>query len=441
MKNVFVIYHSADFDGLFSRAIAYLTFGESAEYLGWNYGDAVPEIPAEVEQLYMIDISIEPLMGDERLVWIDHHATAIEKFPESIRGYRIDGVAACRLAWQWFAGLVFEGRVSVQRSAFQAMRGIDGGDSWGLPRKDQYLRRAVTEPLAVRLAGEYDIWDHRDPRAKLFQHGLRSEDLDWPKLLAEHEDDEPGADERYVEQLLEQGKPIAYYVAKRDAEHIKKAGFDLQWEGLTFLACNASGYNSHLFTAAIKPHHDALLGFRWDGGKWLISLYGVPHRPNLDLSAIAARHKGGGHRQACGFECLELPFYLGGTPLDRRIGDEALRILELAGAPAFSGEPKIEEWARSIRKAMTPVSPAAGELRRLALIVFRFDQEHINAPQVEGVFSTHELARAACTSDDDVYLECDLDVRLPETTGRWCNAYWPTKNQIMRKGSDVWENL
>jgi len=36
------------------------------------------------------------------LVWIDHHKSAIEKYGATTPGYRIDGVAACRLAWQWF---------------------------------------------------------------------------------------------------------------------------------------------------------------------------------------------------------------------------------------------------------------------------------------------------------------------------------------------------
>jgi hypothetical protein len=101
-KDIIVIHHRADFDGIFSREVARRYFGESAEYVGWDYGDPVPEIPEGVLELYMIDISIKELMGHPRLVWIDHHKSAIDAYPSSIPGYRIDGVAACRLAWQWF---------------------------------------------------------------------------------------------------------------------------------------------------------------------------------------------------------------------------------------------------------------------------------------------------------------------------------------------------
>lgn len=285
-KRILVIYHSADFDGIFSREIARLHFGDLADYLGWNYGDAVPVVPAEIEELYMIDISVKGLMDHPKLIWIDHHKTAMDDYPATIPGYRIDGVAACRLAWQWFS----------------RNKPHWGGD---MPTKADYVERAVFEPLAVRLAGEYDIWDKRDPRADLFQHGLRSQEIHWRLLL----DGDDQAD-RYVDRLLDAGESIAYYVKERDERHITKSGFDLRWEGLTFLACNASGYNSHLFTAGVKPHHDALLGFRWAGDKWLVSLYGAPGKPELDLSAIAKRHGGGGHRQACGFECAVLPFDL-----------------------------------------------------------------------------------------------------------------------------------
>jgi oligoribonuclease NrnB/cAMP/cGMP phosphodiesterase (DHH superfamily) len=98
-----IIYHRADFDGIFSREIARRFFGDQAEYIGWDYGDPLPAVPAEAF-VYMIDISVEGLMAHEHLIWIDHHKSAIEKYPATIPGYRIDGVAACRLAWQYFFG-------------------------------------------------------------------------------------------------------------------------------------------------------------------------------------------------------------------------------------------------------------------------------------------------------------------------------------------------
>ena len=308
-KKILVIYHRADFDGLFCREIARRQLGDTAEYLGWDYGDPRPTVAPEIEVILMLDISIKGMMGDPRLTWIDHHRTAMDEFVSvgrpSIKGYRIDGVAACRLAWQWF----------------------NCRTPSKLPVFEEYRDRVVCEPLAVRLAGEYDIWDKRDPRAELFQHGLRSCDLTplWPRLM---EDWEGGGGDALVAELLAHGEGIAYAKRHENESVIKSHGFTVQWEGLTFLACNAARYNSHLFTAGLRPEHDGCLGFGWAANKWRVSLYGVPGKPDIDLSAIAKKYGGGGHKQACGFGCAVLPFgQQGGRSLGLEISRPSGRVL------------------------------------------------------------------------------------------------------------------
>jgi hypothetical protein len=288
MNKTVVIHHSADFDGIFCREIAH-KFLPDAELVGWDYGNPAPEVSPD-SKLYMLDISIEGLMAHPNLIWIDHHKSAMEKFPASIPGYRIDGVAACRLAWQWFMHC--------------ALPDHDGHE---LPSKPDYVERNVIEPMSVRLAGEYDIWDKRDPNAELFQHGLRSRELGpdtWDILLSgptAPENGKQGLGELYVDTLLDAGEALQYARTKENASIIKEIGFTLKWEGLTFLACNAARYNSFLFTAGLKPEHDACFGFKWTGKDWSVSLYHAPGKEHHDLSLIASRHGGGGHRGACGF--------------------------------------------------------------------------------------------------------------------------------------------
>lgn len=280
----YVIYHKADFDGIFCREIAQKRFGNAADYIGWDYGDPIPAIP-EGSELFMLDISVDGLMDFPELVWIDHHKTAIEKFGDKIAGLRMDGVAACRLAWQyWFS--------------------VDHHIGRELTKSD-YINRIVTEPLAVRLAGEYDIWDKRDPDADLFQHGLRGVNLDelWPFLLSLIRDNE-----KYVHQILDGGRAIQYAKNRENESIINASGFTVEFEGLRFLACNHARYNSHLFSAGLKEDHDGCLGFNWDGSMWRVSLYHAPGKEHHDLSVIASKHGGGGHRGACGFKATALPF-------------------------------------------------------------------------------------------------------------------------------------
>jgi uncharacterized protein len=283
----FVIYHRADFDGIFCREIARKNLGENAEFIGWDYNDPLPQVPATAD-LYMLDISVDGMMDHPRLIWIDHHKTAIEKYPATIPGYRIDGVAACRLAWQWF----------------EEMRTRDPV-GFGLPALQDYRNHYVVEPLAVRLAGEYDIWDKRDPRTDLFQHGLRSQDLTatWPALL-----DLGQWGETTVAELLKAGRVLEYARSRENESIIKAQGFTVDFEGHRFLALNTARCNSLTFTAGLTPEHEGCLSFNWNGRRWRVSLYGVPGRAEIDFTPIAKKYNGGGHRQACGFETNELPF-------------------------------------------------------------------------------------------------------------------------------------
>lgn len=303
-----VIHHSADYDGIFCREIA-RKFLPDAELIGWDFSDAPLQIP--MGQIYVLDLPVDRVFGFKYgtkdvdktppqqpggLVWIDHHKSSIETHPKSIPGYRIDGVAACRLAWQWFM--------------HTALPDHDGHE---LPSKDDFVARAVNEPYAVRLAGEYDIWDKRDPHAELFQQALRSRELTphvWKDLL-DHEIEptlQIQQSQIMASVLFEGGRVLQYAKNHENESIIKELGFTVKWEGLTFLACNAARFNSLLFTAGLKPEHDACLGFKWTGNNWSVSLYHAPGKEHHDLSVIATKHGGGGHRGACGFQCNNLEF-------------------------------------------------------------------------------------------------------------------------------------
>lgn len=282
-----ILYHSADFDGTLSRDVC-LFFLQRARVqheltcIGWNYGDPVPDI-APFDLVYMVDISIPQLLVSEnfsKIVWIDHHKTAMEAHGEGWLGVRIDGVAACRLCWQWF-----HHRENPEE----------------IPALEAFRSRLVPEPLLLTLAGEYDIWDKGDPRADTLQFGLRAANcFDAVKYFEKDWVSDRLEGMRELLDLLEVGAVVQDY-QRRQNERTAKAAQDLQWEGLRFCCLNASG-NSQVFEGAVRPDHEALFLWRYDGLKVRVSLYGAPHRPDVDLGAIAKRYGGGGHRQACGFE-------------------------------------------------------------------------------------------------------------------------------------------
>ncbi|MFA6432912.1 MAG: hypothetical protein WCV82_03840 [Candidatus Paceibacterota bacterium] len=303
MNSTLVIYHRSDLDGICSREIAHKFLGNTADYLGFEYGDDLPQLAA-YQTVYLIDISLPPgvmALHADKLIWIDHHQSAIEAMKGvDIRGYRIDGVAACRLAWQYF----------------EWEKLVDPRPLY--PSKDDYtsIPTKVVEPRAVELLGRYDIWDKRLPEVDLFQLGMQAESApSWSKLLTlpDGTTDMQISDRQQTEPIIQNGRAIHAYTTVTSAQIITERGFDVTFEGLRFRALNIARCNSMTFLAALKPEHDGCLGYFWDGKKWKFSLYGVPGKPDVDLSKIASKYGGGGHKQACGGFFKQLPTEFGGV--------------------------------------------------------------------------------------------------------------------------------
>ena len=308
-----IIYHDADFDGKLSNEVCRfwlkrLQADAVVDSYGWDYGRPLPnnatwEWWAAYDLIYIVDLSVDELMARRELyskiVWIDHHKSAIEKLdalkdhdpdvtlrqpgPLPLRGYRIDGVAACRLCWQWFT---------------------DGGclDGRLIPTKQQYIDRVVKEPELLRLAGEYDIWDHRDTNAKVLQFGLRAcSKRELNDLVMAQFDGTPEGD-GILQNVIEAGRMIKSYCDKQNDEYAASFATTRDWHGLTWCVLNIGQRgNSDLLRAALKPEHDACIAWRHDGTQAYVSLYHAPGKEHLDLSVIAKAMGGGGHRGACGF--------------------------------------------------------------------------------------------------------------------------------------------
>lgn len=328
--NIAIIYHDADFDGILSNAacrhwLERLRPNAVVHSYGWDYGRPLPKLAADFggstdpwsayDTIYIVDLSVDELMCRwdlrNKIVWIDHHKSAIDKYGGFVeqasplegaqkigfKGYRIDGVAACRLCWQWFLREKDEIDDDV---GFQPQR--------KLPTKQDFIDRTVREPELIRLAGEYDVWDHRDPDGKALQFGLRAmKPGGFDELV--HYQFACGPAEQinrlYLQPVIANGHAIKAYCDKQNAEYAAKYSHTIQWRGMTWCALNIGQKgNSDLLAGGIEPDHEALFAWRYcpDGDKPVyVSLYHAPGKTDHDLSVIAKSLGGGGHKGACGF--------------------------------------------------------------------------------------------------------------------------------------------
>ena len=103
---------------------------------------------------------------------------------------------------------------------------------------------------------------------------------------------------------IEKGETIQTYRNNFNKGIIKSLSFFTEWEGYKVVCVNQGSTNSQIFDS-VDEDYDIMAPFSFNGSEWRVSLY---TKKDIDVSAIAVKYGGGGHAQAAGFRCKELPF-------------------------------------------------------------------------------------------------------------------------------------
>lgn len=88
------------------------------------------------------------------------------------------------------------------------------------------------------------------------------------------------------------------------AKGYMKLGFETEFEGVKFFAVNLGHCNSEYFKSLPEGEYDGFMPFSFNGDLFTVSMYSK----TVDVSEIAKKYGGGGHKGASGFQCKELPF-------------------------------------------------------------------------------------------------------------------------------------
>lgn len=250
-----------------------INYGMSLNMSGWD---------RENDEVYLVDFSFQPLskMLDfvdtlEHLVWIDHHATAIEleeNNEELVRvpGIREVGFAGCELTWKYFT----------EEPIPRVLQLIGDWDVW--------RRGPNWEEEVLPFQSFLYINDDRPQNSKL-----------WEQLLIANN----------VESWLGLGR-IARLVQDRvDESLIGAASFVGKFAGHRAVMCNGAG-NSLMFERNFDINKfELMILFQLKQGKYVtVSIYGI--KPDLDCGQLAKKlgedgpiPSGGGHAKAAGFQC------------------------------------------------------------------------------------------------------------------------------------------
>lgn len=105
-----IVYHNADWDGVFSAAIVHMNYPD-ADLYGYNRGKVNIDLDG-YDEIYVVDIDLpEEYMRQyaDKIIWIDHHLTSYYKYMDvKFKDSLIDvtgSVSAAYLAWQKMNGI------------------------------------------------------------------------------------------------------------------------------------------------------------------------------------------------------------------------------------------------------------------------------------------------------------------------------------------------
>lgn len=291
-----IFYHS-DSDGYCSAAIArtmsYST-GNLCAMIPVGYSSIINEESYFGNNVIMVDFHlpaekmIDIYKKSASFIWVDHHQTSLRTSRElesvgiHIGGIRSDECSASMLSWKYF--------ISNTRSV----------------------------PNAVKYIDSYDTWKWKNVKNSIeFEYGLRTFNPD-PAVSMWFWDAVLGNDEKCREiiedQIISRGKYAFSYQREQDRRFSLSMCYYLDFCDNLFIARNIAG-NSISFDSVIDKFPDAksLLTYCNKKHSWCVSMYNIDGRDGPDLSLIAERFGGGGHKNAAGFHTDNIDSIIGGT--------------------------------------------------------------------------------------------------------------------------------
>lgn len=319
-KQIFIIYHKEDNDGVFSAALAakYLESLGSNDitFFGTSYAELseiakdchyVKNLAKKFDSVVMLDISFNEMKMmkqlqetfGENFIWIDHHGVIINKIAE--KDIHIAGIQDTRTS---AIGLCFEYFYDPFRTYFDEwpnlLKMLADYDSWNL--KTSYgTHRVYLVNTGITTITDLNINNVSAMIDNLFSINHDKDNKEW--LV----DVDKENDEHFVNTAYEKGKTIYEYNKRYWASLIDNAEKD--WTVgpdnrkaamLVFAGPTSSRLFDSLKYTDIKH---GLVFRRAPKNRWTVSLYNIS--PDYDKEFhcgkyIAKVYKGGGHAGACG---------------------------------------------------------------------------------------------------------------------------------------------
>lgn len=266
MKDKILIYHKNCPDGYGSRWVFEKKYGEDMSYLPMSHGEVPPDLSEK--EVWIADFSFpRDLLLDikskaKSLTLIDHHLSA-ERNLKDLDFCHID-MSHCGSVLSWYY-----------------CNGINS-----------------SVPLLLQYIEDQDLWKWQMPFAKEIVAVIDSYDYSlrhWNEIQKRLEDSVG------FSSLLNEGSALLRYRDKKISEimakkHKIKLGDIILW------SCNSSIYQSQICDILMEVSSEEISScYYFDGSDYIFSLRSKKE-VGPDVSLIAGRYGGGGHKNASGMK-------------------------------------------------------------------------------------------------------------------------------------------
>lgn len=260
-----IIYHAECIDG-WAAAYLFKKAYPDARLIPVKYGDELPLIPnAENEIVYIVDFSyprdilIDLAARCQHLLVLDHHKTAQAN---------CEGLTCCMF--------------DMNRSgAMMAYDYLVQHNSNGILR------------LIIQYVQDYDLWQHKLPGTKEVNAYLRCVPMTeeaWDDLMQEE-----------FEDIKQRGSAILKYQEQSIQQHLARAGFAvIDHTIVPTINCTDKSIISELLNRLCQGHPFAA-SYYYDEITRQIYYSLRSDENGVDVSEIAKKYGGGGHKHAAGF--------------------------------------------------------------------------------------------------------------------------------------------
>lgn len=264
-KNTIVIYHGECPDGFSAAWVAWKKFGDRADYVPAHHQELPPE-GLVGKEIYILDFSFpKEIMArivkeNKRVTVIDHHKSAEEAVKMAHEYLYEMNHSGASLAWRFFYP-------------------------------------DLTMPWLIRYVEDMDMWKLELPdifAMTLVLNSINKDFKTWNKLAKDLDD------ELVREQYINQGNIMLKYENKLVDEIMDSNKEIVRFDGHEVYAINAPhAFASQIGNALCREKPPMAIVWQRSGGRTEVSLRS---EGDVDVSRIAKKYGGGGHKNAAGFK-------------------------------------------------------------------------------------------------------------------------------------------